>query len=73
MVKIFAETFQGCFNDGLGGTKDYRMIPGMIFLCAALVALAVSITSHIHLQVCMALALGCVYCHFCCPCLPQTL
>ena len=47
VIKTFAETFQGCFKDGLGGNKDYRMIPGMIFLCTALVALAVSFTSGV--------------------------
>ena len=39
-IKIFVETFQGSFKDGLHGTRDYRMLPGLviltgfIFICA---------------------------------------
>ena len=38
VVKIFAETFQSCFKDGLDGTFDYRMIPGAMILIAILFA-----------------------------------
>ena len=31
-IKIFAETFQGCFKDGLNCTRDYRAIPGLFIL-----------------------------------------
>ena len=30
VVKIFAETFQSCFRDGVDGTIDFRMIPSAI-------------------------------------------
>ena len=36
VVKIFAETFQSCFKDGLDGTIDFRMIPGAIVLISVL-------------------------------------
>ena len=38
VVKIFAETFQSCFKDGLDGTFDYRMIPGAIIFISILFA-----------------------------------
>ena len=31
-LSLFADTFQGCYKDGLHGTKDYRMTPGFIML-----------------------------------------
>ena len=34
-LNTFVETYQGCFKDGLDGTRDYRMLPG----CAACVIL----------------------------------
>ena len=36
VLKIFAETFQSCFKDGLDGTTDYRMIPSAIILFSML-------------------------------------
>ena len=35
-MKIFAETFQSCFKDGLDGTIDFRMIPSAIVLISVL-------------------------------------
>ena len=29
-MKVFAETFQGCYKDGLNGTRDYRWTPAII-------------------------------------------
>ena len=31
-LKVFADTFQGCYKDGFDGTKDYRMTPGIIMV-----------------------------------------
>ena len=45
VVKTFAETFHGCFKDGLGDTVDYRMIPGIIFLSGVTAILAMSFTN----------------------------
>ena len=36
MVKIFAETFQSSFKDGLNRTVDYRMIPSAIILISVI-------------------------------------
>ena len=33
-VKIFAETFNGSFKDGLNGTRDCRIIPGLALVSA---------------------------------------
>ena len=38
VVKIFAETVQSCFKDGLDGTFDYRIVPGAIILVSLLFA-----------------------------------
>ena len=29
-LSVFAETFQGCYKDGLNGTRDYRVTPATI-------------------------------------------
>ena len=29
-LSVFAETFQGCYKDGLNGTRDYRMTPAIM-------------------------------------------
>lgn len=50
MVKIFVETFQGYFKDGLGDTVDCRMIPGIMLLGAGLIALVVSLTNDMSSQ-----------------------
>ena len=42
-MKIFAETFQSCFKDGLDGTIDYRMIPSAIILISILFAIVLSL------------------------------
>ena len=62
VVKTFAETFQGCFKDGLGGTVDYRMIPGIMFLSGGIAALAVSFTdaSSSRSPFSTAVIVGCV-------------
>ena len=62
VVKTFAETFQGCFNDGLGGTVDYRKIPGAFLLCAALTALVISFSdvSSSRSPFSTAVIVGCV-------------
>ena len=36
VIKIFAETFQECFKDGLNGTRDYRTVPGLAILSCVL-------------------------------------
>ena len=38
-LNLFADTFQGCYKDGLHGTKDYRMTPGFIMLLTLVYAL----------------------------------
>ena len=42
-MKIFAETFQSCFKDGLNGTFDYKMIPSAIILVSMLFAILLSL------------------------------
>ena len=42
VFKIFAESFQSCFKDGLDGTFDYRMIPSAIILISVLFATLLS-------------------------------
>ena len=64
MVKIFAETFQSSFKDGLDGTIDYRMIPSAIILITILFAIVFHLpnksmvlsTSHNY----YAIAVGCI-------------
>ena len=40
-VKIFVESIHSGFKDGLNGTRDYRMIPGVIILLALVFSLLV--------------------------------
>ena len=42
-IKIFAETFQASFKDGLNGTRDYRMLPGLGILSCAVYIVAESV------------------------------
>ena len=46
VVKIFAETFQSCFKDGLDGTFDYRIIPGSMILISILCAIVLPLPSN---------------------------
>ena len=46
VIKIFAETFQESFKDGLNGTRDFRMFPGLAILSAALYIIAEAINSY---------------------------
>ena len=43
-IKIFAETFQESFKDGLNGTKDYRILPGLSILACVCYIIAESVT-----------------------------
>ena len=44
--KIFVESIHGGFKDGLNGTRDYRMIPGVTILLALVFTLCMSILPH---------------------------
>ena len=65
-IKIFAETFQECFKDGLNGTRDYRTLPGLAILaCVLFIAVEMvkdrndaTPTSFILGFVCIALSLA---------------
>jgi hypothetical protein len=45
-IKIFAETFQECFKDGLNSTRDYRAIPGLFILTCVGYIIADSVTHY---------------------------
>ena len=45
-VKIFVESIHSGFKDGLNGTRDYRMIPGVIILLALVFSLLVPTLPH---------------------------
>jgi hypothetical protein len=45
-IKIFAETFQECFKDGLNCTRDYRAIPGLFLLTCVGYIIADSVTHY---------------------------
>ena len=45
-IKIFAETFQECFKDGLNSTRDYRAIPGLFILTCVGYYIADSVTHY---------------------------
>ena len=47
-TKIFAETFQECLKDGLSGTKDYRILPGLIILTYVVYIIVEGVTNHTH-------------------------
>ena len=42
-IKIFVETVNCGFKDGLNGTRDYRMIPGIIILLALTFSILISV------------------------------
>ena len=42
--KIFADTFQESFKDGLNGTRDYRIVPGLLIL-TSVVYVAIEFTN----------------------------
>ena len=44
-INIFVETFQGPFKDGCSGTRDFRVIPGII-ACAILIMTLFSYIPH---------------------------
>ena len=62
-IKIFAETFQASFKDGLNGTRDYRMLPGLAILACAvyIMYMIVDSVSHQSQMVEVYSALGFVY------------
>ena len=45
-IKIFVETVNCGFKDGLNGTRDYRMIPGVMILLALVYSILMSILPH---------------------------
>ena len=45
-LKIYAETVNGGFKDGLNGTRDCRMVPGAIILLAITFSISMSVTPH---------------------------
>ena len=49
-LKVFAETFQGCYKDGLNGTRDYRMTPAIIMFVFMILALVVAYKKEIYTQ-----------------------
>ena len=60
-IKIFVETFQGTFKDGLHGTRDYRMLPGLAILTCfiyyiivqSLYNVGISLSSTSNLTLCV--------------------
>ena len=51
-LKIFVETFQGCYKDGLHGTRDYRMTPAISMFVVIVLNITFAIeTSHSFLNV----------------------
>ena len=45
-IKIFVETVNCGFKDGLNGTRDYRMIPGIMILLALTFSILMSVLPH---------------------------
>lgn len=45
-IKIFVETFQGSFKDGLHGTRDYRILPGLAFFACFIFICVESVITH---------------------------
>ena len=45
-LKIYAETVNCGFKDGLNGTRDYRMIPGAMILLALIYSVLTSVLPH---------------------------
>ena len=46
-MSVFADTFQGCYKDGLNGTRDYRKTPALfMFLALALTLIYSFLDSH---------------------------
>ena len=50
-IRIFADTFNGCYKDGTDGTRDYRAVSGYILaICLILPSLQIVMTLlHIEL------------------------
>ena len=50
-IKIYVDTFQGCFKDGTNGTRDYRAVSGyllaMWFLLLVVQRVAASVALHL--------------------------
>ena len=57
-IKIFVETVNCGFKDGLNGTRDYRMIPGIIIMLALTFSILVSVLPHVGFNGTQPLILG---------------
>ena len=57
-IKIFVETVNCGFKDGLNGTRNYRMIPGIIIMLGLTFSILVSVLPHFGFNGTQPLILG---------------
>ena len=50
-LKVFAETFQGCYKDGLNGTRDYRMTPAIVMFVTMIWVLICAFKREKYIQI----------------------